>query len=566
MAVQRIGGWQVRGRPAAWRVVLVSTAATLPMALAWPTGSAGAASSALKRYPYVSEVVGNSATIAWGTDRSQAAGSIIWGPVSNGSCSATNAVNAQKVAITVGSTNEYQWSASVTFPGPGTFCYRVRLGSADLLGTDSSPTVSTAAAAGSSYSFAVLGDWGAGTTGEANVLARIGSSPASFVVTVGDNVYNSGTDTEYGDLSQGNVFPSQYLPALRSRPIFAAEGNHGFTSNLPYLQNFPAPLAASASGGRDVQETYCCISTLSGPTAYPSTWYAFNWGSARFYILDGAWADSQGAYQGDFLGHWNGPVSGCGPCGAEIQWLKSDLAANANVPLKFAFFHYPLHSDNSSENSDSYLDGPNGLEGLLANNNVQIAFNGHAHIYERNRPQISGKPLVSYVTGGGGAALGAVSSCSAFDAYAIGHGSSCNAPKPASDANVYHFLLVTVSGSTVMVAPTDSSGRTFDVQSYTYSSPPTTSVVIPKNGTTLSGAAATLDASASNTTSVNFWLFGGTYGAWGHMIGAATPTYYGWLTKWDTTTVPNGAYVLASRASGSGGTAFSSGVSINVAN
>ena len=159
---------------------------------------------------------------------------------------------------------------------------------------------------------------------------------------------------------------------------------------------------------------------------------------------------------------------GARPCGAELQWLKADLAAHAGA-LKFAFFHYPLHSDSSSQSSDTFLTGPNGLEGLLANNGVGIVFNGHAHHYERNFPQIPGKPLVSYVTGGGGDALGSVSTCSAFDAYAIGSNSSCQAPKPASAANVYHFLLVTVNGNQVTVTPTDSTGRTFDVQTYTFS-------------------------------------------------------------------------------------------------
>ena len=101
-----------------------------------------------------------------------------------------------------------------------------------------------------------------------------------------------------------------------------------------------------APGGRYRQESYCCISTLSGAHTYPSSWYAFNWGSARFYVLEAAWADTQGGYQGDFLAHWNGPVSGCAPCGAELQWLKADLAAHAGA-LKFAFFHYPLHSDST---------------------------------------------------------------------------------------------------------------------------------------------------------------------------------------------------------------------------
>jgi hypothetical protein len=36
---------------------------------------------------------------------------------------------------------------------------------------------------------------------------------------------------------------------------------------------------------------------------------------------------------------------------------------------------------------------------------------------------------------------------------------------------VYHFLLVTVNGSTVTVRPTDETGRAFDVQTYAFSPP-----------------------------------------------------------------------------------------------
>jgi hypothetical protein len=94
--------------------------------------------------------------------------------------------------------------------------------------------------------------------------------------------------------------------------------------------------------------------------------------------------------------------------------------------------------------------------------------------------------------------------------------------------------------------------------------PPTTSVIIPSNGATLSGTAATLDAIASNATSVEFVLFGGGY--WDHVIGTATPTYYGWLYSWNTKTVANGSYVLFSEAFNSGGSAFSPGVNITVTN
>ena len=97
------------------------------------------------------------------------------------------------------------------------------------------------------------------------------------------------------------------------------------------------------------------------------------------------------------------------------------------------------------------------------------------------------------------------------------------------------------------------------------SPPPTTSVLVPVTGATLSGT-TTLDASASNATSVEFWLLGGSYGYTGHMIGTATPTPYGWVSTWNTTTVPNASYALLSEAFGAGGSAFSSPISIIVTN
>lgn len=96
--------------------------------------------------------------------------------------------------------------------------------------------------------------------------------------------------------------------------------------------------------------------------------------------------------------------------------------------------------------------------------------------------------------------------------------------------------------------------------------PPTTSVLIPSNGSKLSGTAVTLDASASNATKVQFWLLGGSYGYSGKMIGTATLTAYGWLSSWNTTTVPNGSYALFSEALNSGVSVLSPGVSVSVEN
>jgi hypothetical protein len=226
---------------------------------------------------------------------------------------------------------------------------------------------------------------------------------------------------------------------------------------------------------------------MPGSATYAAAWYAFDWGSARYYVLEGAWADSTGDYQSDYEAHWAGPISGCPACGAELQWLQSDLTAHAGTPVKFAFFHYPLHSDSSSQPSDSYLTGAGRLEGLLAGAGVNVVFNGHAHIYERNKPMIAGSPMVSYVTGGGGAPLGGVAHCSAFDAYAIGSSGTCNAPKPSSSQAVFHYLLVHVTPTSVTVMPTDENGNVFDAQTYPVGSsppPPTTTTSTTTTTTT----------------------------------------------------------------------------------
>ena len=96
--------------------------------------------------------------------------------------------------------------------------------------------------------------------------------------------------------------------------------------------------------------------------------------------------------------------------------------------------------------------------------------------------------------------------------------------------------------------------------------PPKTKVIKPTNGATLSGTAATLDATTPYATRVEFWLLGGPYGYTRHLIGTATPTLYGWLDRWNTKTVANSSYLLQSEAFNASGQAFSPGVTITVSN
>lgn len=94
-----------------------------------------------------------------------------------------------------------------------------------------------------------------------------------------------------------------------------------------------------------------------------------------------------------------------------------------------------------------------------------------------------------------------------------------------------------------------------------------TQVLVPSNGATLSGSAV-LDASAAGTSDVTGVQFVVTGGALSNqVVGTASPTPYGWIARWDTTTVPNGTYTLNSVATETGGTmAMSPGISVTVNN
>jgi hypothetical protein len=83
--------------------------------------------------------------------------------------------------------------------------------------------------------------------------------------------------------------------------------------------------------------------------------------------------------------------------------------------------------------------------------------------------------------------------------------------------------------------------------------PPTTAVLLPSNNATLAGSEY-LDASASpGTSQVQYELSGGPANYVDKVISGSTPTYYGWIGGWNTTTVPNGTYTLTCVATYIGG-------------
>jgi hypothetical protein len=97
---------------------------------------------------------------------------------------------------------------------------------------------------------------------------------------------------------------------------------------------------------------------------------------------------------------------------------------------------------------------------------------------------------------------------------------------------------------------------------------PATALLAPSNGASVSGSKVVLDASASDLSQVKKVTFHLTGGSLHYaLIATATPTLYGWVATWDSTTVPNGTYQLRSQATdAAGGTGQSTATTVKVAN
>ena len=93
-----------------------------------------------------------------------------------------------------------------------------------------------------------------------------------------------------------------------------------------------------------------------------------------------------------------------------------------------------------------------------------------------------------------------------------------------------------------------------------------TTVVIPANNANVSGTSVVLDAAATSGASSVVYQVSGE-GLTNQVIATATPTIWGWLAIWNSTSVPNGTYTLQSVASYSGvGSVSSLAITVNINN
>jgi len=190
----------------------------------------------------------------------------------------------------------------------------------------------------------VLGDSGLPGQGVRDVkeayLQFTADTPTDLWLMLGDNAYNSGTDSEY-QRGLFDIFPE----VLKNTPVWPTMGNHeGYSGQFYGIFELPTN---GQSGG-----------VPSGTEKY----YSFDHGNIHFICLNSEETP-----------------------GGMIDWLKNDLQST-RADWLIAFFHhgaYTKGSHDSDRESKHFLIRQTFLP-ILEDYGVDLILSGHSHQYERS--------------------------------------------------------------------------------------------------------------------------------------------------------------------------------------
>ncbi len=184
------------------------------------------------------------------------------------------------------------------------------------------------------------------------IAASLASDASAIVLTLGDNVYQSGTSAEHADCyaPTWGRFKQRTLPS---------PGNHEYYS-------------------KDAAGYYDYFGDLAGP--------------------------QRRGYYSKEVGDWhvislNSNLKGDARQ-AQLEWLEADLATHPSL-CSLAFWHHPLQSS-GGHGSDERMRAESQL---LASAGTDLILSAHDHDYERFAPQESNGAMRQFVVGTGGAEL-----------------------------------------------------------------------------------------------------------------------------------------------------------------
>ena len=173
----------------------------------------------------------------------------------------------------------------------------------------------------------------------AKVLDSIPRDPSTVVYTTGDNVYETGSASDYANCYN----PTWGRHKDRTRPV---AGNHEYgTTNASGYFNYFGSAAGQIGKG----------------------WYSYNLGAWHVVVLNSNCAI----------------IGGCSDGSPQMTWLKADLAASS-AACTVALWHHPRFNSGASHGNNPETQP---LWDALYQNGADLILNGHEHVYERFAPQ-----------------------------------------------------------------------------------------------------------------------------------------------------------------------------------
>jgi predicted MPP superfamily phosphohydrolase len=228
--------------------------------------------------------------------------------------------------------------------------------------------------------FAVLGDFGAGTSQQAAIAFRIAQQEPQFVLTTGDNVYQNGLEEEYRKnlfpyyLSQQND-PTKGTLLMNTIPFYMVLGNHDVRSDSLdkqpgsfayfYYNDLPmnAPKTERTATLRGSANLVKAFKKNTKPRFPAMSNFSFDYGNVHITCLDA-----------------NDYVNPLDPL--LITWLKRDIG-KSNADWKIVTFHHPGFNSSIAHYDYQLMRL---LSPLFEKLGVNLVLTGHVHNYQRSVP------------------------------------------------------------------------------------------------------------------------------------------------------------------------------------
>ncbi len=228
--------------------------------------------------------------------------------------------------------------------------------------------------------FAVFGDCGAGSPEQAAVAYQVYQQKPQFVLVTGDNVYQSGLESEY----RKNFFPYYNAkeaniligaPLMKSIPFYMILGNHDvYGSELDktedglayfYFNDLPlnGPFTESAVKATGPAERVKKFKSNTRSRYPKMSNFSYDYGNVHIACLDA-----------------NTYINPLDP--ALVSWIKEDFR-KSSADWKIVSYHHPGFSSSIAHYDYQIMRL---LSPVLEQLGVDLVLTGHVHNYQRSLP------------------------------------------------------------------------------------------------------------------------------------------------------------------------------------